>query len=232
MVKWQRPRFDEFEVMQMVDSGTERADADSGLNSTSLSLKEFVAHTNPDHWVCTPLFTRDHSLLGILSFVRSRSARGFSDSEQCIIRQVANHMCVAIANAIRYTSLRKENDIAEKVFQSTGLAVIVTGADGTPLHTNRGFSNLLATEDLSAVICELKASILYLSNHSEASITKTIALLYRREYKRYKVTTVKIQENEREPFASSTFVSIFSKEGGIIDFSYLADIINPVKLKC
>lgn len=144
-----------------------------------LPLREVIDTNRAAHFVRTPMFSADGRLLGALSFFRSGARPPFEYVDLGIIRLVANHMRVVLANALKYAEIRERHSVAEGTLQIIGSAVIVSDIAGNIKFANLQARKLMEQDNLgpmpgSRIYEALRSNLLEMQTSGKRIVTSAI----------------------------------------------------------
>ncbi len=143
--------------------------------------QEVVDPSRPAYFVRTPIVSADGRFLGALSFVRSGERPAFKYSELGMIRLVAHHMCVVLANALKYAEISERYSVAEGALQVIGAAVVVSDTSGSTKVANLQARRLMGQENPDPVTVDciregVRRNLLEMKASGKRIITSTIHL--------------------------------------------------------
>ncbi|MDO4572585.1 MAG: AMP-binding protein [Clostridia bacterium] len=143
VLKWKKPPFDELRVSVLNTSPLAEGEETRREILDCLPIRELTERLTPDHCLCAPMFCADQSLIGVLSFMRLGSGNMFTPHERGLLRIIANHMGLAITNALEYGRLREQVALGNDILQIIEYGVLETDASGRLLRQNHCAAKIL-----------------------------------------------------------------------------------------
>lgn len=224
-LKWDMPYFDTLPVFA-ASSKIEEQKKTLYQQSLSqfLSVQDYIEKIQPDHLICTPLFTSQRKLMGVLSFGRIGTNWKFNQYEQNLIRMISNHMCTALTNALEHDILVNQKKLLENIIQVTGIPVVVTNQEGKILYENQ-YAHIILERDLigkqqSNVVQAVLQNIHTLRSEHLRQISQPVEASFVLEKLHYVVETTV------GDFYPPTYITTIQETNEDLDFSFLNHILT------
>lgn len=144
MLKWEMPTFDKLNLTVLSSAAQTDAPVKGLQVLDSITLQEMNERMAPDYWLCAPMFRADHSIIGVLSFIRCGKDWPFTSYEQGLLRILSNHMGLAISNALDHARLQERVALADEVLQIIAYGILETDVQGRVLFANRSAAQMLS----------------------------------------------------------------------------------------
>ena len=218
-LKWSKPQFDSIPILHTHKAETPGIDGTGGLAIQNSALKEYP--NDAEQWLCTPLFSSNLDVLGTLLFKRMKKQDAFSFDELCIIRLIANHMCLSIINAAQHSALSEKVQMADSVLNMVGYPIFVSDEDGRATYTNYYAEQLMEIDAGREIVPFIKSSIETINEKALPHYT----IDFMPKDAKLKIKTVRVKnawEGGKKVYLS---VVLSSKDDGL-NFSCFSDILN------
>ena len=113
-----------------------------------LSIDEYIQKYEMEYIICSPLFSADRRLIGILSFAVNDGHYELINNIHSLIFYISNTMCIALGNIIRMENMQHTNIVLENIVDVSPYALLVLDEDCEVVLKSRKTEALLGRLDM------------------------------------------------------------------------------------
>lgn len=224
-VQWWAPGSGQFEGSLLVLSENS-VDHAAYVYSDNVSCREFARLASPEIWAFIPLYDSQQNSVGILAFARGEQEPSFTATDRYVMRIIANHICVAAVNAIRYGELSQQYMLAAESLRAARIITVLSNADGSPVHVQDMENRLPANAGQSAYLNNvINNNIQCIATGTQDSCAKTVVFAGESP-QWYKVHTSRLGEEQ-----TMLYLSTITLNDATASFEAVRDLLNDRELE-